>query len=113
MSNKLFVGSLAWATTDETLGAHFASAGTVTSARVVKDKMSGRSRGFGFVEMSSVEEAQNAINSLNGTELDGRAITVSEAQPQTERPVRTGGFGGGNRGGFGGRNRGGFGGNRE
>ena len=86
MSVKLFVGSLAWATTDESLAAHFAKAGSVASARVVKDRETGRSRGFGFVEMSSNEEAQAAVSSLNGSDLDGRNITVSEARPQEDRP---------------------------
>lgn len=92
MSIKLFVGSLAWATDDNSLNNHFAQAGTVTSARVVTDRESGRSRGFGFVEMSSDDEARNAIAKLNGTELDGRNINVSEARPQEDRPRREGGF---------------------
>lgn len=78
--NKLFVGSLAWATTEEALKEFFSQAGTVESANVVTDKMTGRSRGFGFVEMSSPEEAKKAIDELNGKELDGREITVSEAR---------------------------------
>lgn len=82
MSVKLFIGSLAWATTDESLAAHFAQAGSVASARVVKDRDTGRSRGFGFVEMSSDAEANAAISSLNGSLLDGRNITVSEARPK-------------------------------
>lgn len=82
MSVKLFVGSLAWATTDESLAAHFAQVGTVTSARVVKDRETNRSRGFGFVEMSSDSEAQAAVSKLNGSDLDGRNITVSEARPK-------------------------------
>jgi len=86
MSVKLFVGSLAWATTDESMAAHFAKAGSVASARVVKDRETGRSRGFGFVEMSSDAEATAAVDSLNGSDLDGRNITVSEARPQEDRP---------------------------
>jgi RNA recognition motif-containing protein len=82
MSVKLFVGSLAWATTDESLAAHFAQVGTVASARVVKDRETNRSRGFGFVEMSSDSEAQAAVSKLNGSDLDGRNITVSEARPK-------------------------------
>ena len=85
MATKLFVGSLAWATTNETLSAHFAQAGTVTSASVIMDKMTGKSRGFGFVEMASEEEALKAISSLNGSTLDDRTITVAEAQPQGDR----------------------------
>lgn len=85
MGNKLFVGSLSWDTTDDTLRNFFASAGSVVSARVITDKFSGRSRGFGFVEMSTPEEAEKALNELNGKELDGRAINVSEAKPQENR----------------------------
>ena len=82
MQNKLFVGSLAWATTDEGLQAAFAQAGNVVSAKVVTDRESGRSRGFGFVEMETEEEAQKAIEMLNGQELDGRPINVSVARPK-------------------------------
>lgn len=96
MATKLYVGGLAWATTDQSLQDYFATVGTVTTARVVTDRETGRSRGFGFVEMESDEDAQKAIASLNGTELDGRAISVSEARPQTEGgPRRTGGGGAG------------------
>lgn len=100
MAKKLYVGGLAWATTDDSLQAHFAAVGTVTSARVVTNKEDGRSRGFGFVEMENDAEADKAIETLNGTELDGRSISVSEARPQTDRPMRSGG------GGFGGASRG-------
>lgn len=82
---KLFVGSLAWATTDETLGAHFASAGTVASAKVITDRESGRSRGFGFVEFENDAEGDAAVEKLNNSELDGRTITVNEARPREER----------------------------
>ncbi len=82
---KLFVGSLPWAVNDERLAEIFAEAGTVESANVVLDKMTGRSRGFGFVEMSTVEEAQKAIETLNGKEVEGRTIIVSEAKPQVDR----------------------------
>lgn len=85
MTNKLFVGSLAWATTDDSLKNFFSQVGTVLSARVITDKMTGRSRGFAFVEMSTQEEAQKAIDELNGKELDGRAINVNEAKPQEPR----------------------------
>lgn len=106
MSNKLFVGGLAWATTDQTLRDFFAAVGTVTSATVIMDKYSGRSKGFGFVEMSTPEEAEKAAQQLNGQTLDGRAIAVSEARPQAPRENRGGGGGGGyNRGGGGGRGR--------
>jgi RNA recognition motif-containing protein len=91
MATKLYVGSLAWATTDASLGDYFAQAGTVVSARVVTDRESGRSRGFGFVEMETEEGAQKAIQTLNGTSLDGRSISVSEARPKTDAP-HAGGF---------------------
>jgi RNA recognition motif-containing protein len=92
MSVKLFVGSLAWATTDESLAAHFAQAGAVASARVVKDRETNRSRGFGFVEFSSDAEGQAAVDQLNGSLLDGRNITVNEARPQEDRPRSGGSF---------------------
>ena len=111
MAAKLFVGSLSWDTTDESLNAFFATAGTVVSATVIKDKFSGRSRGFGFVEMSSDEESKKAIETLNGQTLDGRAIVVNEAKPMTPRDNSFGGGGGGYRGG-GGDRRGGGGGHR-
>jgi RNA recognition motif-containing protein len=82
MSKRLFVGSLAWGTTDQTLKSHFEQAGQVESANVIMDKMSGRSKGFGFVEMASDAEASDAIAKLNGSELDGRKIVVSEARPK-------------------------------
>ena len=94
---KLFVGSLAWATTDDSLQAHFAAAGTVASAKVVTDRESGRSRGFGFVEYEDDAEADKAIETLNNSELDGRTITVNEARPREDKP--RGDFGGGNGGG--------------
>lgn len=89
MAAKLFVGSLAWATTDESLAAFFSQVGTVVSAQVVKDRYSGRSKGFGFVEMSSPEEAERAKTELNGKELDGRPINVSEARPREDRPMNS------------------------
>lgn len=110
MTNKLFVGGLAWATTQDSLTNLFAQIGTVTSAQIIIDKFSGKSKGFGFVEMSSPEEAQKAIAELNGKELDGRSIIVSEAKPMVPRENRgSGGFGGGGgyRGGGGGGFRGG------
>ncbi|MBP9732631.1 MAG: RNA-binding protein [Candidatus Magasanikbacteria bacterium] len=88
MAKKLFIGSLAWATTDQTLADFFATVGTVESATVLKDKFTGKSRGFGFVEMSTEEEAQKAVAELNGKDLDGRPIVVNEARPQEERPGR-------------------------
>ena len=104
MGKKLYVGSLSYDTTDASLKEAFSQAGTVESATVITDKMSGRSRGFGFVEMATDEEAQKAIETLNGQEVDGRKVTANEARPVTDRPPRpAGGF---NRGG-GGFNRGG------
>jgi RNA recognition motif-containing protein len=79
---KLFVGSLAWATTDDTLKAHFEQAGAVASAKVITDRETGRSRGFGFVEFENDAEGQSAIDKLNGSDLDGRSITVNEARPK-------------------------------
>jgi len=102
---KLYVGNLAFATSSQDLQELFAQAGTVESASVVEDRETGRSRGFGFVEMSSKEEGAAAISQFNGKEVNGRALNVNEAKP---REPRSGG-GGGGRGGFGG-GRGGFGG---
>ena len=95
MSKKLFIGSLAWGTTDDSLQAHFASCGTVASAKVVTDRDSGRSRGFGFVEFDDDKEADQAIEKLNNSELDGRNITVSEARPREDKPRRDNDNGGG------------------
>jgi RNA recognition motif-containing protein len=88
MAKKLYVGNLSYGTTDESLNAAFAQIGAVESASVLKDKMTGRSRGFGFVTMTNDDEAAKAIDALNGTELDGRKLTVNEAKPMTERPPR-------------------------
>jgi len=85
VATRLFVGSLSWNTTDDQLKDFFSSAGTVSSANVIVDRETNRSKGFGFVEMSSEEEAQEAIASLNGKELDGRTIIVSEAKPREQR----------------------------
>ena len=103
MSMKLYVGNLSFQTSSDDLQQLFAQAGTVESASVVEDRETGRSRGFGFVEMASREEGQNAIAQFNGKELNGRNLNVNEARPREER-------GGGNRGGGGGR--GGYGGGR-
>ncbi len=86
MANKLFVGSLAWATNDDSLRELFGSVGTVVSASVIVDRETNRSKGFGFVEMSTDEEAKEAIEKLNGKDLAGRNIAVSEARPREERP---------------------------
>ena len=110
MGNKLYVGNLSYNIRDEDLQQAFAQYGSVSSAKVMMDRDTGRSKGFGFVEMGSDAEAQSAINGMNGQALDGRAIVVNEARPREERP---GGFGGGGRsggGGFGGGGRSGGGG---
>lgn len=99
MATKLYVGGLPYSTQDEALKEHFAQAGNVVSATIIMDKMSGRSKGFGFVEMSTDEDAQKAISMFNGNEFEGRKLTVNEARPMEARPPRTGGFGGGDRGG--------------
>jgi RNA recognition motif-containing protein len=117
MSTKLYVGNLAFQTTSEELQQLFAQAGTVESASVVEDRMTGRSRGFAFVEMSSKEEAASAIDQFNGKEVGGRALKVNEAKPRENRGGGGRGFGG-NRGGYSGNRNGGsrggnYGGNRE
>lgn len=88
MSNKLFVGKLSYALTDSQLEEHFAQAGKVLSAKVIIDRFSGQGKGFGFVEMSTEEEAKKAIDMLNNSVLDGRSIVVSEAKPQEPRENR-------------------------
>ena len=103
---RLYVGSLPYSTTDDQLKDHFSTAGNVVSAHVIIDKMSGRSKGFGFVEMATKEEAMKAIEMFNGQDMGGRNIVVNEAKPMEPRAPRSGGFGGG--GGGGGRGRGGF-----
>ena|SRR5262252_183224 len=117
MSTKLYVGNLAFQTTSEELQSLFAQAGTVESASVVEDRMTGRSRGFAFVEMSTADEANSAIEQFNGKEVGGRALKVNEAKPRENRGGGGGGFGGGgyggNRGGGGGRGGNSYGGNRE
>lgn len=107
MGKKLYVGNLPFTTTDQDLGDIFRQVGQVASAKVIVDRDSGRSKGFGFIEMTSDEEAQNAISQFNGAQLNGRPLTVNEARPMAPRS-NGGGFGGG-RGG----NRGGFSGGRE
>ena len=103
MATKLYVGNLPFQTTSDELKDHFAQAGSVESASVVEDRMTGRSRGFGFVEMATPEEAAAAIEQLNGKDFGGRNLTVNEARPRTDRgPGGGGGYGGGgNRGGGG------------
>ncbi|MDB5189370.1 MAG: putative RNA-binding protein RbpA [Parcubacteria group bacterium] len=121
-TNKLYVGGIPYRTTEDELRTAFEEAGTVTSASIISDRMTGRSRGFGFVEMADETMAQAAVDRWDGKEMDGRMLSVSFARPQGDRPAgdrpqRSGGGGGGggfggNRGGFGGGNsdRGGFGG---
>ena len=101
MGKKLYVGNLAYSIADSDLQAMFEPYGTVQSAQVIMDRDTGRSKGFGFVEMGSDQEAQAAIAALGGKEVDGRALTVNEARPKTEGG-RGGGGGGGGRGGYGG-----------
>ena len=101
MGNKLYVGNLPYTVRDEDLQQSFGEFGSITSAKVMMERDTGRSKGFGFVEMGSDAEAQAAIAGMNGQSLGGRAITVNEARPMEARPPRTGGFGGGG-GGYGG-----------
>jgi RNA recognition motif-containing protein len=109
MGSKIYVGGLPYSATEQELNSLFATHGSVESARVITDKFTGQSRGFGFVEMASGEEASKAISALNGTQMGGRTLTVNEAKPQEPR---SGGGGGGDRGGRGGFG-GGGGGNRD
>jgi RNA recognition motif-containing protein len=104
MGSKIYVGGLPYSANDQQLHDLFAQHGTVESARVITDKYTGQSRGFGFVEMSTAEEAKAAIAALNGTQLDGRTLTVNEARPQEPRSGGGGGggYGGGRSGGGGG-----------
>ncbi len=116
MSTKLYVGNLSFKTTSDELREHFSQAGTVESASVIEDRETGRSRGFGFVEMATAEDAQAAIEQFNGKDLNGRNLTVNEAKPKTDRGP------GGGRGSYGGgggggrdrdRDRGGYSGGRN
>lgn len=97
MATKLFIGSLSWGVKDDQLADFFAQVGTVVSAKVIIDRDTNRSKGFGFVEMSTDDEAKAAVEQLNGKELDGRAIIVSEAREREERPRNNFSQGGGNR----------------
>jgi cold-inducible RNA-binding protein len=98
MAKKLYVGGISYGTSEDALKAHFAQAGNVESASIIMDKMTGRSKGFGFVQMTTDAEADNAINMFNGKELDGRTLTVNEARPMEPRAPRSnnGGAGRGN-----------------
>ena len=106
---NIYVSNLSWGTQSESLQDLFSQYGEISSAHIVTDRESGRSRGFGFVEMPNDEEGQKAIDALNGTDFEGKTINVTVARPREERPSR-GGYGGGNRGGYNGGNRGGYGG---
>ena len=97
MAKKLYVGGLSYDTNEDALKELFAQAGTVETATIIMDRTTNRSKGFGFVEMSSEEETKKAIEMFNGKDLDGRNITVNEARPQESRPRGGGGFGGGGR----------------
>ena len=99
-SSRLYVGGLPYATTEDELEELFAAHGSIESVRVITDRMTGRSKGFGFVEMSSIEEAEAAIDKLNNTQLEGRTLVVSEARPREKR--ENGGYGGGGGAGGGG-----------
>ncbi|MDZ4817048.1 MAG: RNA-binding protein [Verrucomicrobiota bacterium] len=109
MSTKLFVGNLSFNTTENDLQDAFSAHGTVSETNLMMDRATGRSRGFAFLTMGSAEEAQKAIDAMNGASLDGRNLTVNIARPREDRPAFSGGSGGGNRGGSGG----GGGGSRE
>jgi RNA recognition motif-containing protein len=109
MATKLYVGNLSYQTTDQQLHDLFSEAGNVTSAQVVTDRYTGQSRGFGFVEMASEDEAQQAIAAINGRDISGRALVVNESRPREDRGPRQGG-GGGGYGGGGNRGSGGYGG---
>lgn len=102
MGNKLYVGNLPYSVRDEDLQQSFGQFGAVTSAKVMMERDTGRSKGFGFVEMGSDAEAQAAIAGMNGQPLGGRSVVVNEARPMEARPPRSGGFGGGGGGGYGG-----------
>ena len=106
MGSKLYVGNLSYNTTSSDLEQMFGQHGTVQSAEVIADRDSGRSKGFGFIQMGSDDEAKAAIAAMNGQEQDGRALTVNEAKPREDRPRGGGGGGGGSRGGYGGGGRG-------
>ncbi len=114
MGNKLYVGNLPYSYRDSDMEQAFSQYGTVASAKVMMERDTGRSKGFGFVEMSSEAEAKAAIEGMNGQQVGGRGLVVNEARPMESRPPRSGGFGGGSGGGYGGggRSGGGYGGGR-
>lgn len=94
MATKLYVGGLPYSSTDDSVRNHFSQAGNVTSVQIIMDRMTGRSRGFGFVEMATDAEAQKAVEMFNGQDFDGRKLTVNEARPMAPRAPRSGGMGG-------------------
>lgn len=94
MATKLYVGGLPYSSTDDAVRNHFSQAGNVTSVQIIMDRMTGRSRGFGFVEMATDEEAQKAVEMFNGQDFDGRKLTVNEARPMAPRAPRSGGMNG-------------------
>lgn len=110
MGSKLYVGNLPYSVRDSDLEQAFSQFGAVVSAKVMMERETGRSKGFGFVEMGSDAEAQQAINGMNGQSLGGRSVVVNEARPMESRPPRSGGYGGGGGGGYGGGGGGGYGG---
>jgi RNA recognition motif-containing protein len=110
MGSKIYVGGLPYSVTEEELSEMFSAHGTVVSARVITDKFTGQSRGFGFVEMSTSEEAASAISAMNNAQMKGRTLVVNEAKPQENRGGGGGGYGGGGGGGYGGGGGGGRGG---
>lgn len=112
MGKKIYVGNLAFSVSEELLNSTFAQFGAVDSAKIITDRETGRSKGFGFVEMSADGDADQAIEKLNGSDLNGRNMNVSEARPQEDRPRGGGGGGRGGGGGYGGGGRGGGGGGR-
>ncbi len=109
---KLYVGNLSFSTTEAELKDAFSAFGTVESSSIINDRETGRSKGFGFVEMPNAEEAKAAISGMDGKQLGSRSLKVNEARPREDRPARSGGFGGGDRGDRGGRGGFGGGGNR-
>jgi RNA recognition motif-containing protein len=110
MGNKLYVGNLPYSYRDEDMMQAFSQYGSVTSAKVMMERDTGRSKGFGFVEMGSEAEAQAAIKGMNGQQIGGRGLVVNEARPMEQRAPRSGGYGGGGGGGYGGGGGGGYGG---
>ena len=112
MAKRLYVGNLSYSVTEDQLRALFEQVGETAKVTVITDRDTGRSKGFGFVEMTTDELAAEAIQKFNGTSFNERTLTVNEAKPREDRPPRSGGYGGGDRGGYGDRDRGGYGGDR-